>query len=201
MLASATAFAGVDDDVVQVRRTWERIKYELPASQQEQALENLAHQAEKVMNEYPASAEAAIWHGIVEASYAGAKGGLGGLSAAKVARKSLEQALALDPNALQGSAYTSLGTLYYQVPGWPIGFGDDKKALELLRKGLALNPDGIDPNYFLGDYLFRTGDYEGAEAALGKALQAPSRPGRKLADDGRRKEAQEMLKKVREKKQ
>jgi tetratricopeptide (TPR) repeat protein len=201
MLAAATAFAGVDDDVVQVRRAWERIKYESPASEQERALDKLAHQAEKVMNEYPASAEAAIWHGIVEASYAGAKGGLGGLSAAKIARKSLEQALALDPNALQGSAYTSLGTLYYQVPGWPIGFGDDKKALELLRKGLALNPDGIDPNYFLGDYLFRTGDYEGAEAALAKALQAPSRPGRQLADDGRRKEAQELLKKVREKRQ
>jgi tetratricopeptide (TPR) repeat protein len=200
MLAAATAFAGVDDDVAQMRRTWERIKYESPASDQEQALEKLAHQAEKVMNEYPASAEAAIWHGIVEASYAGAKGGLGGLSAAKIARKSLEQALALDPNALQGSAYTSLGTLYYQVPGWPIGFGDDKKALELLRKGLALNPDGIDPNYFYGDYLFRTGDYEGAEAALGKALQAPPRPGRQLADEGRRKEAQELLNKVREKK-
>jgi tetratricopeptide (TPR) repeat protein len=201
MLASATAFAGVDDDVVQVRRAWERIKYELPASEQEQALDKLTRQAEKVMNQYPSSAEAAIWHGIVEASYAGAKGGLGGLSAAKIARKSLEHALALDPNALQGSAYTSLGSLYYQVPGWPIGFVDDKKALELLRKGLALNPDGIDPNYFLGDYLFRTGDYEGAEAALGKALQAPSRPGRQLADDGRRKEAQELLKKVREKRQ
>ena len=200
LLAAANVFADLDDDVAQVRQDWERIRYELPASDQAQAFENLARQSEKVMNANPASAEAAIWHGIVEASYAGAKGGLGGLSAAKIARKSLEQALALDPNALQGSAYTSLGTLYYQVPGWPIGFGDDKKALELLRKGLALNPDGIDPNYFYGDYLLRTGDYEGAEAALGKALQAPPRPGRQLADEGRRKEAQELLKRVREKK-
>jgi tetratricopeptide (TPR) repeat protein len=200
LLAASTVLAGVDEDVGQVQRAWERTKYELSASEQEQALEKLARQAEKVMNAYPASAEAAIWHGIVEASYAGAKGGLGALSAAKIARKSFEQALALDPNALQGSAYTSLGSLYYQVPGWPIGFGDDKKALELLRKGLALNPDGIDPNYFYGDYLFRTGDYEGAEAALGKALQAPPRAGRQLADEGRRKEAQELLTKVREKK-
>ncbi len=199
LLAAANVFAGVDEDVTQVRRGWERIRYELPAAEQAQPLEKLARQAETVMNAYPASAEAAIWHGIVEATYAGAKGGLGGLSAAKLARKSLEQALAMDPNAMQGSAYTSLGTLYYQVPGWPIGFGDDRKALELLRKGLALNPDGIDPNYFYGDYLFRTGDYEGAEAALGKALQAPPRPGRQLADEGRRKEAQELLKKVREK--
>jgi tetratricopeptide (TPR) repeat protein len=200
LLAASFALAGVEDDVAEVRRAWERIKYEQPASEQEQALEKLARRAEKVMREHPASAQAAIWHGIVEASYAGAKGGLGALSAAKVARKSFEQALALDPNALQGSAYTSLGSLYYQVPGWPIGFGDDKKALEMLRKGLALNPDGIDPNYFYGDYLFRTGDYEAAEAALDKALQAPPRAGRQLADEGRRKEAQELLTKVREKK-
>ena len=200
LLAASTVFAGEDDDIGRVRRAWEHAKYELPASEQQQALEKLSLQAEKVMNAHPASAEAAIWHGIVEASYAGAKGGLGALSAAKSARKSFEQALALDPNALQGSAYTSLGSLYYQVPGWPIGFGDDKKALELLRKGLALNPDGIDPNYFYGDYLFRTGDYDGAEAALGKALQAPPRADRQLADEGRRKQAQELLTKVREKK-
>jgi tetratricopeptide (TPR) repeat protein len=83
--------------------------------------------------------------------------------------------------------------LYYQVPGWPIGFGDDKKALENLKRGLAINPDGIDPNYFYGDYLFRKGDYDGAERALRKALQAPARPGRKLADEGRRGEIAQLL--------
>jgi len=108
--------------------------------------------------------------------------------------------LAIDPKALDGSAYTSLGSLFYQVPGWPIGFGDDKKALEFLQKGLALNPDGIDPNYFYGDYLFRTGNYTEAEQALRKALQAPPREGRQLADEGRRKEVTELLEKVRDRK-
>ena len=37
----------------------------------------------------------------------------------------------------RGSAYTSLGTLYFKVPGWPVGFGDEEKAEELLRKALA----------------------------------------------------------------
>jgi hypothetical protein len=58
--------------------------------------------------------------------------------------------MAIDPRALQGSAYTSLGSLYYQVPGWPIGFGDDKRAEAMLLKALEINPDGIDPNYFYG---------------------------------------------------
>ena len=200
LMLSTLAWAGVDEDVTRVRQEWERVKYQVPAKEQEGAFETLVKDADKLTAQYPKSAEAYIWHGIVEASYAGAKGGLGALSAAKNARKSLEQALAINPNALDGSAYTSLGSLYYQVPGWPIGFGDDKKALELLQKGLALNPNGIDPNYFYGDFLYRSGDYAGAEQALRKALQAPPREGRKLADDGRRKEINELLEKVRDKK-
>jgi cytochrome c-type biogenesis protein CcmH/NrfG len=63
---------------------------------------------------------------------------------------------------------------------------------------LAINPDGIDPNYFLGDMLYRTGDYEGARKALTKALKAPPRPDRPLAE-GRRKEIDELLAKIKDK--
>jgi tetratricopeptide (TPR) repeat protein len=117
----------------------------------------------------------------------------------KNAKKIFEKALEINPAALDGSAYTSLGSLYYQVPGWPISFGDDKKAAEYLKKGLSINPDGIDPNYFYADYLFRSGDYSGAEKSLRKALQAPARNSRKVADDGRRKEINQLLEKVAEK--
>ena len=75
------------------------------------------------------------------------EGGLGALGLVKQAKASLEQALAIDPQALAGSAYTSLGSLYYQVTGWPLGFGDDDKAEAMLKQSLAINPDGIDPNY------------------------------------------------------
>ena len=199
LIASGAAWAGMDEDVARLRQEWARIKYQVPAKEQEAEFEKLAKASGIVMGQYPKQAEPAIWHGIIEASYAGAKGGLGALSLAKGARKSLESAIALNPTALEGSAYTSLGSLYYQVPGWPLGFGDDAKARELLQKGRALNPNGIDPNYFYGDFLFRSGDYAGAEQALRKALQAPPREGRKLADEGRRKEVNELLEKVREK--
>ena len=82
-----------------------------------------------------------VWLGIVQSSHAGAKGGLGALGLAKKARASLESALALDPKALDGSAYTSLGTLYYKVPGFPLGFGNKDKAQEFLRNVLAANRD------------------------------------------------------------
>lgn len=201
MVLSTPAWAGMEEDVAHVRQEWERVKYNVAPQQQAAEFEKLATISQGVMAQYPKRAEPAIWHGIVEASYAGAKGGIGALSLAKSARKSFEHALEIDPAALDGSAYTSLGSLYYQVPGWPIGFGDRAKAQELLKQGLALNPHGIDPNYFYGDFLFRSGDYQGAERVLLKALQAPPRPGRAVADEGRRGEVNSLLDKVREKRQ
>lgn len=195
-LLGSAAFAQVAEEVGQIRSTWEKIKYRMPEKEQEAAFEKLAKESARIKEKYPKDAAAAIWNGIVEASYAGAKGGLGALGLAKSAKKSLEDALAIDPKALDGSAYTSLGSLYYQVPGWPIGFGDDKMALEMLNKGLALNPNGIDPNYFYADYLFRNGDLDAAEQALKKALAAPPREGRALADEGRRKEIAELQAKI-----
>ena len=100
----------------------------------------------------------------------------------------LEQAIALDATALQGSAYTSLGVLYYKVPGWPVGFGSDKKARKLLTKALELNPQGIDPNYFYAEFLTEERDYKAAMRYLQIAKQAPARPERPLADSGRQQE-------------
>ena len=124
------------------------------------------------------------------------KGGLGALSLCKESRAALEQSLKLDPVALQGSAHTSLGSLFYQVPGWPIGFGDKDAAREHLTQALALNPDGIDPNYFMADFLHDSGKDKDALSYLDKAAQAPARPGRELADQGRRKEIEALRKAI-----
>jgi tetratricopeptide (TPR) repeat protein len=193
MFLSFGACAGVDEDVRLLQRQWEEIKYRRPAAEQEKAFEALAKTADALRAKHATRAEPQIWYGIIAASYAGARGGLGALGLAKDAKRALEAALEIDPKALDGSAYTSLGSLYYQVPGWPIGFGDDDKAREMLQKALALNPNGIDANYFLGDFLYRKGDYQAARRALDKALQAPSRPDRPLADEGRRKEIEALL--------
>lgn len=200
LTVSAFATAGeLSPQVNAVRDRWAEVNYNTPKQQREAAFDALAKQAAATRTAQPNDANALIWEGIVLSSYAGERGGLGALGLAKQARADFEQAIKLDPNALSGSAYTSLGVLYYSVPGWPVGFGDDKKARELLRKGLQVNPDGIDPNYFYGDFLQDQGDWKGAAAALERALAAPARPGREAADQGRRKEATALLAKVRAK--
>ena len=189
-----------DDSLLAIQQAWAVANYETPAGDaREAAFEALAKRTEALVQSNPKRAEARVWHGIVLSSYAGAKGGLGALALAKEARSNLEAALELDPAALNGSAYTSLGTLYHKVPGFPLGFGSDDKARRLFAKALELNPDGIDPNYFWGEFLLDEGDYRQAVVHLERALQAPDRPGRELADRGRREEATTLLEKARAK--
>ncbi|SFP43414.1 tetratricopeptide repeat protein [Pseudomonas borbori] len=177
----------------QLQQRWAEINYQLPAAQREAAFAKLAGEAEQALAREPDAAELLIWDGIIRSTWAGAKGGLGALGLAKQAKARFEQALALDPQALNGSAYTSLASLYYQVPGWPIGFGDDDKAAELFRQALAINPQGIDPNYFYAGFLVDQDRYAEARSALEKTLAAPDRPGRAIADTGRRNEARKLL--------
>jgi tetratricopeptide (TPR) repeat protein len=191
--------ASADETVAELQRDWAIANYEKQGDQQSEAFEALILNSESATEAYPDSAGIWIWDGIIRSSYAGAKGGLGALSLAKQSRKSLEKAMSIDPEALNGSAYTSLGTLYFNVPGWPVGFGNDKKAVQLLERALELNPDGIDPNYFYADYLRQQKEYERAEQYFLKAQSAPARAGRELADAGRQKEIQAALADVREK--
>jgi cytochrome c-type biogenesis protein CcmH/NrfG len=197
-LLSTHLYAAVmTDDIRALQQEWARIKYQASESEQEKLYEALAAKANAVAARYPGKAEPLVWEGIIYSTWAGARGGLGALSLAKESRKQLEAAISIDATALQGSAYTSLGTLYFKVPGWPIGFGDKEKAEELLKQALAINPDGIDPNFFYGEFLLEEDRYAESIAVLNHALQAAPRPDRPIADAGRRAEIQDSLDKAR----
>lgn len=184
----APAFADLDADVVTIEHQWAEAKYRTTGVDQKEAMAEVIAEGRNMVDAYPDRAEPRIWLAIALSTDAGINGGLGALSEVKEARKLLQSAEKIDPDALDGSIYTSLGSLYYQVPGWPIGFGNDDKAEACLKKALAINPDGIDPNFFYGDFLLDQKDYEQAVVYLTRASQAPDRPDRPLADAGRRAE-------------
>ena len=198
VVALAPAFAAATN-LSDLQNEWARISYESPAASRLEAMTKLKVTADSAVAAQPDSAELLIWDGIITSTVAGLKGGLGALSLAKEARALLEKAQARSPGALNGSALTSLGALYYQVPGWPIGFGSSDKARSNLEAALRLDRDGIDPNYFYADFLFHEGDYPGARNAAQHALAAPSRVGREVADKGRRGEVQALLVRIGEK--
>ncbi len=188
--------APVDDAVAELQRDWEVVRYQTPAAEREKRFESLVAKAHQTSISFAGRAEPLVWEGIIVSSLAGEKGGLGALGLAKQAKALYEQAMQIDARALDGSALNSLGVLYYKVPGWPLAFGDKAKAATLLQQALAINPQGIDPNYFYGEYLVETDHADQAVPYLERALQAPPRPGRQIADTGRREEVRALLAKL-----
>jgi tetratricopeptide (TPR) repeat protein len=156
-----------------LHQQWGIVNYTLSGEQQEKAFEQLDKQSIAFTENFSHKAEVWAWRGIVQSSFAGAKGGFGALSLVKQAKKSLEKAILIDGNVLSGSAYTSLGILYHKVPSWPISFGDDDEAKNYLRKALTLDPNGIDSNYFYGELLYDKRQYAKAKEYLFIAKNSP----------------------------
>jgi tetratricopeptide (TPR) repeat protein len=75
------------------------------------------------------------------------------------------------------------------VPSWPVSFGDTQKAEQLLKASLAINPNGIDANYFYADYLLQQDRLAEAEIYFHKAAQSPIRSQQPLADSQLQNEA------------
>ena len=173
---------------------WATVHYHTADNKKSVEFEALSKLAENFARQFPDRAEPLIWEGIILSTWAGVEGGFGALSKVKQARSLFETALSIDSLALDGSAYTSLGSLYYQVPGWPISFGSDKKAKQLLEKALSISPDGIDANYFYADFLIQSeGDYNHAKIYLEKAQHASPRPNRSLEDEGRHEQIRKKI--------
>lgn len=193
LFSVASRADGFDSELLALQEGWANTHYHSAKSDKIKEFEALSAQADKMIQANPGRAEPLVWRAIILSTWGGAKGGLGALSLVKEAKTLLEKSIALDEKALEGSAHTSLGSLYYQVPGWPIGFGDDDKAREHLQKALSMNPTGIDPNYFYADFLMAKGNFEESRAYFEKALQAPARPGRPMADAGRHDEIKQKL--------
>ncbi len=191
------ASAGEMDEVKAINDGWAHISYEVRgSSHQTMALDKLSGQAAAVVARYPNQAEPLLWQGIVVSEQANRANFFHKLGLATRARDILAKAYALDPRAANGGVAMSLAVLYYKVPGSPIGFGDKAKAKRLLKEALAMDPDGLDANYFYGDFLLDQGDTSGAPAFLQKALRAPHDPARPVWDAGRRREVQALLAKT-----
>ncbi|MCF6301175.1 MAG: hypothetical protein L3J52_08680 [Proteobacteria bacterium] len=147
-------------------------KYILTPEKQQAAYEKLALFATQLVFDNSNNPEALIYEGLVYSSFAKIKGPLGKVKLEKHAKRSFELAIKLDGKALDGVAYTYLGALYYEAMEH-LSVGDEIKALKYLEKGLALNPNGVDSNYYYALYLMeKSRQYKKAKQHLIKAINA-----------------------------
>lgn len=197
LLALALTATGVaaqtpDSNLFSLMQRWGNVEYRMQGDPQLTAFEDLAGEVEGMARDQPQNASVLTAQGVILASFAKAKGGLGALDLAKRARIVLEKAIAIDPQGEDGSAYVTLGALYQHAPGWPIAFGDDDKARQLLERAVAIRPAGIDTNYFYAQFLEDQGEDAKALDYAQRAVAGQPRAGRP-SDDALREEARQWL--------
>ncbi len=197
-LFALPALAALPDDLRDIAQSWASARYEASGDERKTKLTQLIKTADAFVLKYPDAADSHLWAGVVRCSLAEIESKLVALSLVKECRNKLEQALVLDPNAEDGYAYGVLGTLYAKVPGWPLAFGDKKKADELLQKGLSVAPNGMNTNYFYAKFLYEQGDTARARHYIERALNAepPYPPEQSLPVAVRQREIRELNEKL-----
>ncbi|OIO68092.1 MAG: hypothetical protein AUJ58_09905 [Zetaproteobacteria bacterium CG1_02_55_237] len=200
----ATAQADeVNEAVLDLQHQWAKANYATAEGQKEAVFKALVDSSAGLAAKYPQRAEPKIWEAIIRAGYAGAMGGMSSLFNAmpqmEQGRDLLLAAEKIDPLSMHGSIYTTLGSFYYMVPGGFIGFGDKDKALQYLNKAIALAPDDMDANYFMGDYWLEQKKYENALPYFEKVIALQDVVERPVYSQGRKAEAAEKLAAVKKK--
>lgn len=192
-LALAGSMPPAFDAVASTSRTlqadWSKVFYGPSRESKSPRYQDLLSQIRSLKAAHPERAEPLIVEAIILCTYSAAALGLDTLEMLENARSLLEKAIELDPKALEGAAYVTLGNLYRRLPGWPILYGDRAMARRYLTTGVRLFPEGMDTNYFLGDFLIEEGDLGNAEGYLKKAVAAPIRPSLNVSDEQVHKEA------------
>lgn len=187
----------VVDGVNALYDEWAEAFYRLPSDAQEDKYNDLLPRIRALKGQYPKRAEPLILEAITLCTLAAADWGFSSLSRINEARDLLAKSIDLDPKAMEASAFLTLGNLYYRLPGWPISFGDEDQALQYYELAVRFFPDGLDANYFLGDYWLSEEEYDKALPFLEKADKAPIRPAHLLSDTKLKAEVEKALKAAR----
>jgi len=203
-LFATNACAGaVDDAILELQHEWAHANYKASDNEKEASFKALVDKAAALNSKYSDRAEPKIWEAIIRAGYAGAMGGLSSMTDAmpqmEKGRDLLLEAEKIDASAMNGSVYTTLGSFHYMTPGWPIGFGDDDKALEYLTKAQSIAPNNMDANYFMADYWMEEHKYKKALPILEKIMALPAVETRPVYSEGRKAETAKLLAKARKK--
>ena len=187
---TATAFEG---ELFSLKNRWEHTVTDMPANERESTLKALAGEVEQLVEEQQDEADVLVWQGIILASYARERGGLGALGTAGDARDALEKAIEIDPQGLNGSAYVTLGALYDRAPGRPLGFGNSETAERMFQRALEIRPDGIDVNYYYAAFLKEEGNEQAAREHAQRAVNGNARESRQVSDEALRRDAETLL--------
>ena len=97
--------------IANLESAWAQTYYLTSEHQQTQQFPVLLERANALAKQHPQAAEPKIWQAIMLSTLAGHQTSLKALTTIKEAKILLEEAINLNPKALDGAAYVTLGTL------------------------------------------------------------------------------------------
>jgi len=141
----------------------------------------------------PGKPEGHFWLG---ANYGGeaSRSTLASLAAVNDIRNEMEAVIKIDDKFMGGSAYLGLGRLYLQAPG--VLGGSSTKAMENLKKGLAIEPRNSLMKYYIAEAYAAENRNAEARKALDEVLQNSPDPKFMAEHNDAVKKANKLLEKI-----
>ena len=188
--SSATA-ADLDQELAALARERDAAQYGTATDEARfKGFEAMSTHAAALAKQHPRRPEPLVFEAWALIDQSSVHKNFSSLGLLKQARQKLEAALALEPN--NAAANSTLGSLYFNVPRFPLSFGDKKKGRAYSKKALAIEPTSGWMNLDYAKCLLKDEDYLGAIKHATVTLQAPMHPGSKR-DTNSRAEAEAVI--------
>lgn len=114
-----------------------------------------------------------FWKAAAMGKIAEDSGILNALKMLRPMEKMLLRVVTLDEHYENAGAHRALGRMYHKLPGFPVSFGSNQKALQHLERAYKLFPKDVITRAFYADLLFDTGNKTEARKHANFVLAAP----------------------------
>jgi tetratricopeptide (TPR) repeat protein len=139
----------------------------------------------------PKSVASHFWLGVSFGKYGETKGVMNSLALVEPIRKEMETVLELDERFEAGGAHRVLGRLYHKLPG--IAGGDPKKAIEHLKKAIAIDGSRLLNHLFIAEVYLAADDEANARKHLQLVIDGAYEESRRAENEEEKAEAKRLL--------
>ena len=120
----------------------------------------------------PDTVEAHLWFAANMGAHGVVRGIMSSLFYIKDIEKAGKRAMSLNESYFHGAPLRLLGRFYHQCPGFPIGAGDNKKALKILTQAVETGPTFYMNHVYLADILLARYKKDKARDLLNQVVAA-----------------------------
>lgn len=150
-----------------------RAQLELDKKRRIQLFENCINVADQALALNEREVRGLFWKAAAMGKVAEDSGVLNALRLLRPMEKMLLNVVALDEKYENAGGHRALGRMYHKLPGFPISFGSNQKALKHLKRAHDLFPQDVITRAFYADLLLDEGKIDEARKHADFVLAAP----------------------------